>query len=590
MALAYQSFEVPNTSDPRINAINNAGQIAGHWNAGDLNNALFSGFLLEPNGEGEVDVFAPPNAGSTFTWGLDDNGQAVGSFSTTSDFEEDGAGRGYIYDSTDFDEDTAFRIVDPFPQFPDRSVTLTGINNNGQISGYYLLPNFAGGSSFVLEGEDLNVRNLDIEGSDRTLAWDINDAGKVVGQFRIPDERNSAFVWENGEITEEFDFPGARFTTARSIDNNDSIVGWLISDETEQRVNGFIWENGEFEGINFPGATSTFAEDMNDGGAIVGSYSDQEGNILGFSAVETGAEIEILDGDTNIIDVNVRLDFDSTRVGTPTSKTLTIANTGDRPLILTDLNLPDGFSPVDPLPNNFNLAPENTVELAVQLDAETGGGFNGTLELIASDSEENLFGFTSTIYGAVNGGRRNDTLVGSAVADTLVGGRGNDRIFGKGGNDNLQGRPGNDHLFGGSGDDILSGGIGRDRLNGGQGNDTLTGGASRDRFIFNTNQEFSTDDLGVDTITDFDIVRDLILLDRDTFTAIDDGASIDDVFATVTNDAAAEIAEAAIVYNSSNGHLFYNPNGSDSGFGSGGQFAILENQPELSGENFFIRG
>ena len=573
MALAYQSFEVPNASSPSVNAINNAGQIAGH--SDDL------GFLLEPNGD--VEFFAPPDAGSTLTWGLGENGQAVGSFFTTPDFEPDGVAQGYIYDGTDF------RIVNPFPEFPERSVELTGINNNGQISGFYLLPDFAGGTSFLLEGEDLNVTNLDIEFSDRTMAWDINDAGKVVGQFRIPDVRNSGFIWENGNIIEELDFPGARFTSARSINNNDSIIGFLISDETEQFVNSFIWENGEFEGINFPGATSTFAADMNDGGVIIGDYTDQEGNTIGFRAVETGAEIEILDGDTNIIDVDVILDFDSTRVGTPTSKTLTIANTGDRSLILTDLNLPDGFSPVEALPNNFNLAPEDTVELAVQLDAETGGGFNGTLELIASDSEENLFGFTSTIYGAVNGTGENDTLVGSGVVDTLVGGGGSDRIFGNGGDDNLQGRPGNDYLFGGDGDDILIGGIGRDRLNGGKGNDTLTGGASIDRFIFATNQEFATDDLGVDTITDFDIVRDLILLDRGTFTAIESEASIDDVFATVTTNAAAESSEAAIVYNSNNGNLFYNTNGGDSGFGSGGQFAILSNQPELSGENFLIR-
>ncbi|NES02213.1 MAG: hypothetical protein F6K22_04815 [Okeania sp. SIO2F4] len=574
MALAYQSFEVSNASEPQVNAINNAGQIAGHSND--------RGFLLEP--DGGVEFFAPPNAGSTLTWGLGDDGQAVGSFFTTPDFEPDGIAQGYIYNGTDF------TIVNPFPQFPERSVELTGINNNGQISGYYLLPDFAGGTSFLLEGENFNVTNLDIEGSDRTLAWDINNAGKVVGQFRIPDVSNSAFIWENGNIIEEIEFPGARFTSANGIDNNDRIIGLLISDETEEFVNSFLWENGEFEEINFPGATNTFAKDINDDGVIIGDYNDQEGNTLGFRAVETGAEIEILDGETNIIDVNVRLDFDSTRVGTPTSKTLTIANTGDRPLILTDLNLPDGFSPVEPLPNNFNLAPENTVELAVQLDAETGGGFNGTLELIASDSEDNLFNFTSNIYGAVNGGRRNDTLVGSAVADALVARRGSDRIFGKGGDDNLQGRPGNDHLFGGGGDDILVGGTGRDRLNGGQGNDTLTGGASIDRFIFATNQEFASEDIGVDTITDFDLVRDLILLDRRTFNAIESEASIDDVFATVTTDAAAEIVEAAIVYNSNNGNLFYNANGVESGFGSGGQFAILENQPELSGENLFIRG
>ncbi|NEP45190.1 MAG: hypothetical protein F6K35_40610, partial [Okeania sp. SIO2H7] len=486
---------------------------------------------------------------------------------------------------------TDFRIVDPFlPQFPERSIELTGVNNNGQISGYYLLPDFAGGSSFLLEGDNLRVRDLDIEGSDRTLAWDLNDAGKVVGQFRIPDVRNSAFLWENGNIIEELDFPGARFTTARSIDNNDTIIGWLISDETEQGVNGFLWENGEFEGIDFPGATTTFAEDLNGEGLIVGSYRDSEGNRRGFTARKTGAEIEILDGDTNIIDVSVRLDLGTTRIGTPASKTLSISNSGDRSLVLTDLNLPDGFSPATALENNFNLRPGNALELEVRLDAETGGAFSGSLELTAVDGQENLFNFRSTIYGAVNGDREDNTLVGSAVADSFSGADGSDRLFGKGGDDDLRGGPGNDRLFGGNGDDLLNGGIGRDRLNGGPGDDTLTGGASIDRFIFNTNEEFVADDLGVDTIADFDPDLDLILLDRRTFAAIESGASINDVFETVTSNAAARSSSAVIVYNSNNGNLFYNANGSEAGFGSGDRFAILSGLPELSGDNFLIRG
>lgn len=574
MAIAYQNLEIPGTSSPVVNAINNAGQIAGHSDD--------RGFLLEPNGE--VEFFAPPDAGSALTWGLGDNGQAVGLFFTTADFEPDEVSLGYIYDGTNF------RIVDPFPEFPERSIELTGINNNGQISGYYLLPDFAGGSSFLLEGDNLRVRNLDIEGSDRTLAWDLNDAGKVVGQFRIPGVRSPAFIWEDGNIIEELNFPGARFTTARAIDNNDTIIGWLISDETKQGANGFIWEKGEFEAIDFPGATSTFAEDLNDEGLIVGFYRDSEGNLRGFTARETEAEIEILDGDTNIIDVSVRLDLGSTRIGTPTSKTLSISNSGDRPLVLTDLNLPDGFSPATALPNNFNLRPGNALELEVRLDAETGGGFNGDLELTAVDRQENLFNFTSTIYGAVDGSREDDTLVGSAVADSFSGAGGSDRLFGKGGDDDLRGGPGNDHLLGGPGNDVLNGGIGRDRLNGGPGDDTLTGGASIDRFIFNTNEEFVADDLGVDTIADFDLDRDLILLDRRTFAAIESGASINDVFETVTSNAAARSSSAAIVYNSNNGNLFYNPNGSEAGFGSGDRFAILSERPELSGENFFIRG
>ncbi len=146
-------------------------------------------------------------------------------------------------------------------------------------------------------------------------------------------------------------------------------------------------------------------------------------------------------------------------------------------------------------------------------------------------------------------------------------------------------------MLGGDGDDTLEGGIGRD----GAGNDQLTGGGSIDRFIFNTNQEFQTEDVGIDTITDFSQTQgDIILLDLTTFSAINSdlgtGFSITSEFATVTNDQEAATSEAVIVYNRENGNLFYNPNGSETGFGDGGQFATLTNIPVLEGEDFFLRG
>ncbi len=123
----------------------------------------------------------------------------------------------------------------------------------------------------------------------------------------------------------------------------------------------------------------------------------------------------------------------------------------------------------------------------------------------------------------------------------------------------------------------------------------MTGGASIDRFIFNTNEEFQTEDVGIDTITDFSQTQgDIILLDLTTFNAINSesgrGFSIPSEFATVTNDEEAANSDAVIVYNSENGNLFYNPNGSQAGFGSGGQFATLTNTPLLQTEDFLLRG
>ncbi|MDY7005732.1 MAG: 5'-nucleotidase C-terminal domain-containing protein [Cyanobacteriota bacterium] len=190
----------------------------------------------------------------------------------------------------------------------------------------------------------------------------------------------------------------------------------------------------------------------------------------------------------------------------------------------------------------------------------------------------------------VKGTKDDDTLVGGETDDTVIGGFGNDFLYGRDGDDILEGRPGFDHLFGGSGNDTLNGGIGRDRLNSGPGDDVMTGGASIDRFIFNTTQAYDQDDFGEDRITDFDIERDIILINRTTFTAIDSGDSFEDVFATVTSDNDAATEDATIIYNTNNGNLFYNQNSSDAGLGSGGLFVTLENAPVLDADNFSFVG
>ncbi|GGA16075.1 DUF4347 domain-containing protein [Okeania sp. KiyG1] len=214
------------------------------------------------------------------------------------------------------------------------------------------------------------------------------------------------------------------------------------------------------------------------------------------------------------------------------------------------------------------------------------------LEIIGIPESEvlNGAGENDTITGLAG----NDTINGRGGDDQIIGSRGSDFLFGKNGNDTLQGRQGNDFLFGGNGNDSLVGGIGRDRFNGGAGDDTLTGGASIDRFIFNTTDEFNSDDIGVDDITDFVPGQDIILLDKSTFTEITSnsgvGFSINIEFAIVTSDADAETSEAFIVYNSNNGKLFYNANGTDAEFGSGGEFANLTNTASISEDDFLLRG
>ena len=130
-------------------------------------------------------------------------------------------------------------------------------------------------------------------------------------------------------------------------------------------------------------------------------------------------------------------------------------------------------------------------------------GGNGYDELQGNAGNDTIFGGNGNdlIYGFGD----NDVLYGGRGNDTISGGYKHDLIYGMDDNDRLGGSTGNDTIFGGNGNDTLIGGQGQDTLDGGNGNDQLTGGDHPDTFIFNS---------GNDTITDFEEIRDTLLLDN----------------------------------------------------------------------------
>ncbi|MEH2072511.1 MAG: hypothetical protein V7K47_30910 [Nostoc sp.] len=167
----------------------------------------------------------------------------------------------------------------------------------------------------------------------------------------------------------------------------------------------------------------------------------------------------------------------------------------------------------------------------------------------------------------------NNNIAGFDSADVINGQGGNDSIDGLSGNDSLRGGTGNDTLIGGAGDDLL------------------TGGGGVDSFLYNTNADFNSATIGIDTITDFNHSQnDKIVLDKTTFSAITSAAGTG-----FTNASDFEItslgalSSAVIVYDSVSGQLFYNPNGSAVGFGTGGLFATLTGAPTLTASDFLLQ-
>ena len=220
-----------------------------------------------------------------------------------------------------------------------------------------------------------------------------------------------------------------------------------------------------------------------------------------------------------------------------------------------------------------------------------------------------LLGSTRTGFGNAQANRLegNDfanTLDGRGGADTLEGGLGNDLLNGGMGKDtadyshapgavtvnlnlagpqntqaagwdtlrsieNLSGSAYNDRLTGSRLGNQIDGGAGNDTLNGGAGLDTLMGGDGEDTFAFTT----SPGRAGADLILDFESSQDRILLDDAVFkTLTGTGTQATPTAFTVNDDRYYEAssftnghdASDRILYNTSTGALYYDPDGSGS--------------------------
>ncbi|MEO7221179.1 MAG: autotransporter-associated beta strand repeat-containing protein [Devosia sp.] len=179
------------------------------------------------------------------------------------------------------------------------------------------------------------------------------------------------------------------------------------------------------------------------------------------------------------------------------------------------------------------------------------------------------------------------TLNGSKLVTVRVGGQAEDKIKnfenvgGTWHNDKLTGDSKDNILLGDRGNDTLKGGGGNDVLVGGRDKDVLEGGGGKDQFVFNT--KIGTD--SVDTVKDFHHGEDKLLLGALQFAAI--GSKLDaNEFYAKAGATKAHDASDRIIYNTSNGRMYYDDDG------KGGHAAVLvaklAGHPSLSVADFTV--
>ncbi len=129
------------------------------------------------------------------------------------------------------------------------------------------------------------------------------------------------------------------------------------------------------------------------------------------------------------------------------------------------------------------------------------------------------------------------------------------------------------------GNDVLTGGAGNDNLVGNLGIDTLTGGTGSDRFTFNSPNQ------GIDKITNFVVIDDTIAVSAAGFASgLTANAPI--TAAQFRIGTGATTASHRFIYNSTNGGLFFDPDGN--GLSSQVQIATLDTGLPMTNNDIFV--
>jgi probable HAF family extracellular repeat protein len=228
---SYTNENFPGSTQTQVTGLNDGKETVGFWV--DQNGNQF-GFVEEGNKFIEVvDPLAKGTAAGGATTeqllGVNDKGIAVGFYT-----DADGNNHGFAYD-------IAKHSFQPVTAGSLSSVTATGINNKGDISGFFQSGNNTEG--FVEDPHGRITLLAGPSGAVSVQALGLNDEGQVVGSFTDGNGNTHGFL---------YNMKSANYTT--------------IDDPHQSTTSGM---------------SMTVANGINDKGQIVGFYLDAAGNTDG---------------------------------------------------------------------------------------------------------------------------------------------------------------------------------------------------------------------------------------------------------------------------------------------------------------------
>ncbi len=296
---AYGFYTFDNAADPTFNqllGINDEGLIAGYFGSGVAGHPN-KGYLLAPPWQQQSDYTNQnfPGSAQTQVTGLNDKGVTVGFWSSMNNANQVNDNFGF------WQRNGVFHTV----QFPTGDNAnppvdqLLGINNHDVAVGFYV--NGQGSDrGFTYDIKHKKFARVQVPGAPggtaapSLTAAAINNHGDVAGFWVNPaSTKTDAFLLRNGNFT-DIAFPGAASTQALGLNDSDEVVGTYT--DQQNLMHGFTWTPGAgFQTVDDPhGLGTTTINGVNNAGDLVGFYTDAAGNTDGFLAeVKTTVNVNL---------------------------------------------------------------------------------------------------------------------------------------------------------------------------------------------------------------------------------------------------------------------------------------------------------
>jgi uncharacterized membrane protein len=261
-------------ADPTFNqllGINDQGRVVGYFGSGADAAHPNKGFRIRSPYTSFVNENVPGSV-QTQVVGINDQGVNVG-------FSVDGAGAttGFVDLGGRF-----LPVSDPMTDPAAPFTQLLGINGHEHAVGFY---NDRGGAAhgFVYDIRSRAFTPVTLPvAADAVTATGINDNGDVTGFYTVG-KTTTAFQLEHTGRFIRLSFGQGTNTQALGINNADQVVGSYV--DAAGAMHGFLFSHGQLTRVDDPnGAGGTVVNGLNNKGQLVGFYVDAAGNTHGMIA------------------------------------------------------------------------------------------------------------------------------------------------------------------------------------------------------------------------------------------------------------------------------------------------------------------